>query len=346
MTTTRRISTRGALAALVVPILVVVGIALASESTAQASSPGSGCVGAYGWPVKPFDRPHPIRGNFGDPRTVFDGPRSQRTIELGDGMFQFHHGVDISAPDGAPVFAVADGTITRTQGDRVTVECPNGRAIQYWHLHVPNFVRVGSHAVAGKTLLGYILPKREHVHLTELAYGQPVNPVAHGHLTPYRDTTRPAVLGISFRRGDLGGALSPRALSGSVNLYAEAIDTPALPVPGRWNGFPVTPAVVKWRIETSGGRTVSGPHVARDVRRTIPGTSEFWLTFARGSHQNWPVFSDGKARGMTGRYVFELTTRPLDMQTLRPGRYVLVVTASDTAGNSASRKVEFSVDDA
>ena len=345
MTTARRISTRGALAALIVPIALVISVALASEPAAHASSPGVGCVGAFGWPVKPFDQPHPIRGNFGDPRTVFDGSRSQRTIDIGDGMFQFHHGVDISAPDGSPVFAVADGTITRTHGDRVTVECVNGRALEYWHIYVPNGVRVGQRAVAGKTLLGYILPKREHVHLTELSSGRPVNPVAHGHLTPYRDTTRPAVLDISFRRSDLGAAIGAHGLSGRVSLFAEAIDTPALPVPGRWNGFPVTPAVLTWRIETSGGRTVSGPHVARDVRRTIPGTSEFWLTFARGSHQNWPVFSDGKARGMTGRYLFKLTTQPFDTRALRPGRYVVVVTAKDTAGNRASRTLAFSVAD-
>jgi hypothetical protein len=345
MTTARTISTRGALAALIVPVVAALAVALAFQSCARAGSNGTGCASAFGWPVKPFDEPHPVRGNFGDPRTVFDGPRSQRTIDLGDGMFQFHHGVDISAPDGTPVFAVADGTITRTRGDRVTVECSNGRAIEYWHLHVPGLVRVGQRAVAGKTLLGYILPKREHVHLTELASGRPVNPLAQGHLTPYRDTTRPAVLDISFRRRDLGAAIPPRALSGRVNLYAEAVDTPALPVPGRWNGFPVTPAVVTWRIETSAGRTMSGPHVARDVRRTIPGTSEFWLTFARRSHQNWPVFSDGKARGMTGCYVFKLTTRPFDTRTLRPGRYVLVVTASDTAGNRASRTVAFDVGD-
>jgi murein DD-endopeptidase MepM/ murein hydrolase activator NlpD len=346
MTTARTISTRGALAALIVPIVLVFSVALATESRAQASSHGTGCTGSYGWPVKPFDQPHPIRGNFGDPRTVFDGPRSQRTVDFGDGMFQFHHGVDISAPDGSPVFAVADGTITRTHGDRVTVDCGNGRAIQYWHLYVPNGVRVGQRAVAGTTLLGYILPKREHVHLTELQDGRPVNPTAQGHIAPYRDTTRPAVLDISFRRSDLGADIPPHALSGRVSLFAEAIDTPALPVPGRWNGFPVTPAVVTWRIETGGGRTVSGPHVARDVRRTIPGTSEFWLTFARGSHQNWPVFSDGKARGMTGRYVFKLTTKSFDTRTLRPGRYVVVVTARDTAGNHASLKLAFSVDDA
>ena len=32
------------------------------------------CVGgasAYSWPFKPFNQQHPIRGFFGDPRTVF-----------------------------------------------------------------------------------------------------------------------------------------------------------------------------------------------------------------------------------------------------------------------------------
>jgi len=29
---------------------------------------------AYGWPLKPFHKAHPIRGNFGDPRTVFTDP--------------------------------------------------------------------------------------------------------------------------------------------------------------------------------------------------------------------------------------------------------------------------------
>ena len=47
---------------------------------------------------------------------------------------------------------------------------------------------------------------------------------------------------------------------------------------------------------------------------------------------------------MTGRYVFKLTTRPFDTRTLRTGSYVLVVTARDTAGNHASRKLAFSVE--
>jgi murein DD-endopeptidase MepM/ murein hydrolase activator NlpD len=341
MTTSRTTSTR-ALAALAASFLTLATAGMLWDSAALAGSTGTGCSGAYGWPVAPFDRPHPVRGNFGDPRTVFDGMRSQSTIDSGDGMFQFHHGVDISAPDGSPVYAVADGTITRTHGDRVTIDCGTGRAMEYWHLTVAN-IHVGQHAVAGRTLLGRILPKREHVHLTELADGRPVNPLGPGRLTPYRDSTRPSVLAISFRQGDLGAALRADAVSGRVTFLAEAIDMPALPVPGRWHGFPVTPARVTWRVVTSEGKTVSGPNVARDVRGTNPGSDEFWLTFARGSHQNWPVFADGKARGMTGRYIFRLGSKPFDVDHLKAGTYKLIVAASDTAGNVKTRAQTFSV---
>jgi hypothetical protein len=312
------------------------------DSAAQASSSGTGCSGSYRWPVKPFGRQHPVRGNFGDPRTVFDGSRSQSTIDSGDGMFQFHHGVDISAPDGSPVYAVADGTITRTHGDRVTVECANGRSIQYWHITVAR-VRVGQHAVAGETLLGHILPKREHVHLTQLENGQPVNPLADGRLEPYRDGTRPSVLAVSFRRSDLGAAIRPDRVSGRVYAFVEASDTPSLPVPGRWNGFPVTPAVVSWRIETPRGLAVVADRTAWDVRQTIPSTAAFWLSYARGSHQNWPVFSDGKARGMTGHYLFRLSTTALDTNRLAGGTYVLVVKAADSAGNRGVLRSTFRV---
>ena len=340
MTTSRTTSVR-ALGALIGSFFALATAGLIWDTAAQASSPGTGCSGAYGWPVKPFDEPHPVRGNFGDPRTVFDGVNSQTTIDSGDGMFQFHHGVDISAPDGTRVYAVADGRITRTRGDRVTVECDNGRAIQYWHVYAT--VRVGQRAVAGKTILGLILPKREHVHLTELEGGRPVNPLARGHMTPYSDTTRPSIASVGFRRSDLGSAIGVNRISGRISAYAEASDMPALQVPGRWNGFPVTPALVSWRVETPRGRVILGERIARDVRHTIPATDAFWLTYARGSHQNWPVFSDGKARGMTGRYVFRLTGTPLDTCTMSDGTYVLVVTAVDTAGNRDVGRLTFRV---
>ena len=328
MTTSRTIPARGALVALLAPLFVIA--ALAFDSVAQASAPGAGCSGSYGWPVKPFDRAHPIRGGFGDPRTVFQGARSEETILEGDGGFSFHQGLDISAPDGSPVYAVASGTVVRARGGRVTVECGNGRTFQYWHIEPA--ARLGQHAVAGTTLLGFVQPKREHVHLTHLEHGRAVNPLAPNRLTPYRDATVPVVGAITIRRQ---GALATFA--------AEAVDTPSLPVPGRWHGFPVSPAVVAWRIEDAAGRIVVPARVARDVRRTVPKNDRFWGTFARGTHQNWPVFDGRKERGMTGRYLFRLSTRPVDTGSLRDGRYIVVVTVRDTAGNRDVRRRAFAV---
>ena len=330
MTTSRTIPTRGALVALLAPLFVIA--ALAFDSVAQASAPGAGCTGSYGWPVKPFDRAHPIRGGFGDPRTVFQGTRSEETILEGDGGFSFHQGLDISAPDGSPVFAVASGTVVRARGGRVTVECGNGRTFQYWHIEPA--ARVGQHAVAGKTLLGFVQPKREHVHLTHLENGRAVNPLAPKRLAPYSDETTPEISEIAIRRQ---GALATFA--------AEAVDMPSLPVPGRWHGFPVSPAFVTWRIEDAAGRIVVGTRVVRDVRRTVPKNDRFWGTFARGTHQNWPVFDGRKERGMTGRYLFKLSVRPFDTRTLRDGHYVVVVTVQDTVGNRDVRRGAFAVGD-
>ena len=83
--------------------------------------------------------------------------------------------------------------------------------------------------------------------------------------------------------------------------------------------------------------------IARDVRRTVPKNDRFWDTFARGTHQNWPVFDGRKERGMTGRYLFKLSTRPFDTGMLRDGRYVVVVTVRDAAGNRDVRRRTFAV---
>src|ERR1043165_2570356 len=58
----------------------------------------------YGWPVKPFDRQHPVRANLDDPRNGHGDAKS------------FHFGVDISAPNGSPVYAVAPGKVFVTRG--------------------------------------------------------------------------------------------------------------------------------------------------------------------------------------------------------------------------------------
>ena len=92
---------RSALAALLCAVVVLVLPAAAGSEAAPHRGTGRE---PYPWPLKPFDRPHPIRGNFNDPRVEFVGE---------DLSSNFHFGVDISAPDLAPVYAVAPGIASR-----------------------------------------------------------------------------------------------------------------------------------------------------------------------------------------------------------------------------------------
>jgi hypothetical protein len=297
--------------------------------------------------VKPFDRPHQIRGAFGDPRTKFEGPPTLRTLLTGSGSFSFHQGIDITAPDRTAVYPVASGTVTRVTLEWVAVACANGRSFEYWHIDAR--VRAGQKVVAGQTVLGRIKVSEAHVHLTQRENGRVVNPVAPGRLAPYEDTTTPEVLDIAIRRDERGPDEMPQAIAGRVQLLAEAIDTaepiatPGLRTPNVYRNWPVTPARLTWRIERWNGRIVVREHVARDVRRSVPRIDLFWSSFARGTYQNQSVFGSHHSYPQHGRYIFRLTPRPSDTRTPRDGVYDLVVTAVDIAGHRDSSRLRFTV---
>jgi murein DD-endopeptidase MepM/ murein hydrolase activator NlpD len=313
---------------------------LATTAVAAALAPAPGL--AYGWPVRPFDRQHPVRGSLGDPRTIFFGPPSAAGL-AGDGRFGFHMGVDISARDGTAVHPVESGVVTvvdRRKGHELVRVASGAAAFEYWHITAT--VRVGQKVSAGRTRLGRILRGAGHVHLTELDGGRIVNPLGRGHLAPYRDTTRPSVDEIAFRAGD-GSALMPSFLRGVVEIVAEAHDTPAVPVPGLWHGMPVTPALVAWRIEQWNGKVVLPETIAYDVRGTTPPDGDFWRTYARGTYQNMSVFGSHYSWLQPGCFLFRLTPSTLDTARLEDGVYSVVVTATDVAGNSSSASVRFTV---
>lgn len=278
---------------------------------------------AYGWPVKPFHEEHPVRGNFGDPRTIFAGPPTRRTLLTAGGRFQFHFGVDISAPNGTAAYPVEPGVVTRVTGEEIVVAGTAGRSFEYWHLHAA--VHVGERVAAYRTVLGRIAKPCGHVHLSELQNGVYVNPLQRGHLSPYHDRTAPQVTAVTARR-----------TGGDVELEAAAVDFPTLPVPGAWNDLPVAPARVSWRLETARG-SVLLERVAFDVTQHLPYAS-FWSVYARGTHQNMTTFTRFYAYRQPGAYVFRLGTIRVPA-----GAYRVVVTASDIRGNSGSRTTELVV---
>jgi murein DD-endopeptidase MepM/ murein hydrolase activator NlpD len=318
--------------------------AIPSEQSAAAPARQTAAAGSYsyGWPIKPFDRPHPVRGNFGDPRTVFTGRASTRGLLTSGGDFSFHRGIDISAPDGTFVYPVASGVVTRAEAQVIEVDSGNGRLFEYWHL-IRN-VSVGDRVARNETVLGRIMPGAQHVHLSELQNGHLVNPLAPGHLGPYTDTTAPTVRAITFRRRDTGPALLPECLRGKVELVAEAADSPAMPVPGIWHDLPVSPATVSFRIEVvKTGRAVVPETTAVDVRNVLPTSGQLWQTYARGTHMNMPQFGARRFWYQPGVYLFKLGSSAFDTRRLRDGVYRLRVTASDTAGNRGSATQTFTV---
>jgi hypothetical protein len=286
-------------------------------------------AGSYSWPVKPFGQQHPIRGFFGDPRTVFRSATSANA-----GTFSFHNGVDIVAADGTPVYPVASGIVTKVKLDEIVVDSAKSkRTFQYWHL-VP-LVWIHEHVTTGDTVLGTVRRGRGHVHLTELDGNLVVNPLQPGHLTPYVDTTAPTVGRLSIT--DLQGRpLDPLALRGTVELTATAADTPPMPLPQPWTGVPLAPATLSWRISTLRGQAPLPTQTPADFARTIPQPSEFRSVYAEGTYQNFPAAGTHYFYGTPGNYLFNLTPSPLDTRLLHSGSYTLTVTATDTCGNRGS----------
>jgi len=252
----------------------------------------------YGWPIKPFDRQHAVRGAFDDPRF---------------GRY-FHFGVDISAPDGTGVYAVASGTVFR-YSDAIAVRQPSGHEFSYWHVQatVPehSFVRTG-------TKIGVIRFGFGHVHFAEFDGRTYVNPLRRGGLSPFRDTTVPVVGPIVVRQED-----------GMVEATVQAYDRPPIRPPAPWQGAIWTPELVRWRLVKDGVAVV--PWTTAVDSRTFHAANEYTSVFAPGTRQNRP--------GHPGHYVFWLTHGI----SVTDGTYDLEVRASDTRGNTGRRSHAFDV---
>ena len=309
--------------------------ALPPESSAAASGQVSqGRSFSYGWPVRPFDQQHPVRGSFGDPRTVFHGAPTLKGLLTSAGAFSYHQGIDICAPDGTAVYPVRSGVVRTVTPDWVEVDSGGGSAFQYWHIKAT--VRVGQRVEARQDVLGHILRASQHVHLTELQDGRAVNPLAPGHIGPYSDTTTPRVNEISFRTSDTGAELLPEYLHGRVEIVVSASDTHPVRVPDKWVGLPVSPAKLTYRVTRFPTGEIAIPErVALDVTNTLPG-SNMWETYARGTHMNMVQMGAHRYWYNPGVYLFKLTPTLWDTHQLPDGVYKITVTAWDTAGNHSS----------
>jgi hypothetical protein len=305
----------------------VLGLALCASAGASA----------YPWPIKPFDKQHPIRANFGDPRTRFWNTLLTNGLE-GPGMFQFHNGIDIAAPEDTPVYPVASGTARLIDGAAVSVRS-DGRTFQYFHI-VPTVIN-GEHVIAQRTVLGYVMRAYQHVHLTEIRARRVWNPLAPGGIAPYHDRTVPEVDSITIRGTWSLLSLDFAHVCGTVSIVATAFDVPPVAVPGPFSGFPVSPAFVTWDFARIGGSASMRDVPAADFRTTLPSTRNFWNVYARGSFQNAPRFSNRQYL-IAGRYVYNLANL-VDTRWYPNGLYEVSVRARDMRGNETEASQQFTI---
>ena len=311
-------------------LLVLTVVALACLSASASAS-------AYPWPIKPFHQQHPIRANFGDPRTRFWNTMLTDGLQ-GPGLFQFHNGIDIAAVEGTPVYPVISGTARLIDAAAVAVRSL-GHKFQYFHI-IPA-VHDGQHVVAGRTVLGRVIRGVNHVHLTEIRGRRVWNPLATGGIVPYRDRTIPEVDAIMARPGSSLLPLDPAEVCGTVSLVAAAQDTPPLPVPGTFAGYPVAPALVTWSLAKLGGPRYVTDVPAADFRTTLPAGRAFWDVYARGSYQNVPRFNT-QQYFMPGRFLYNLA-ETMDTRSFPNGIYEVRVHVADMRGNNSEGVQQFTI---
>ena len=185
--------------------------------------------------------------------------------------------------------------------------------------------------VAQHELLGHIDAPWLHVHFAERRAGVYRNPLRPGALTPCADHTRPQVTSITFSRD--GAAIPANRVSGAVDVIAEAHDTTPIPVPAPWNGLPVTPARLRWRVMRA-AEVIRPWHTPVDFSDELLPASAFHRVYAPGTTQN---------HAGTPAVLRFFLAHSWSTGTLGDGDYRLEVEASDLGGNSGALAQAFTV---
>jgi Peptidase family M23 len=264
-------------------------------------------AGAYSWPLKPFDQPHPIRGAFGDPRFHLDAEGA---------LSAFHFGVDIAAPDGTRVYAVEPGYV-HARASSVAIENRTGRVFGYWHI-VPA-VHTGQH-VKRHQLVGRVARGWGHLHFAESFHGDYKNPLRKGALTPFLDRSVPVIESVGLLSPS-GGGVNAEHVVGAIDIAASIYEVPPVPDPPPWQVARLTPATIWWTLSGPNGVLLS-PLVV-DFGLGLPLNGLYNWLYATGSYQN-------KAN-RPGHYVFWLA-HGLNTADLPDGRYALTISAENTRG--------------
>lgn len=179
----------------------------------------------YPWPVSPMNTQKQVGGSFGEYRSTSE-----------DG--HYHNATDISAPAGAPVYAVLPGKIAVLFDDGNTGydsyvrinSTINGQTkmLTYYHTRPLAGDTVGKSVAVGQQISTIAI---DHVHLIEYRFGNSLNVTqinglrANGGLTPYDDPWKPYIRYVKFFRDNTDIQLPASAIGGKVDIMVHVEET-------------------------------------------------------------------------------------------------------------------------
>jgi hypothetical protein len=137
---------------------------------------------------------------------------------------------------------------------------------------------------------------------------------------------------VALKRPETDAEVGTLGICGRVAISAEAYDRPTVPVPKPWNGLPIAPATVSWKLTKLDGTVLVPLTTVANFRTTVPGNAQFWTVYARGTYQNAPRFGTQQFGAMPGRFLYQLTPY-LDTRRLPNGVALLTVVATDERQN-------------
>ena len=318
-----------------------------------------------GWPVRPHDRQHPIRGSFLDPRP---------DPALGA---IYHEGIDVAVRDDRPEPGHPPGRTHRVyaiEGGPVRSATPRG---QRGSVHIAHFGygHIDPVVLAGETVapgqhIGWTVQGDWHVHLTEFLFTTSgelkVNPLRPGgKLAPYVDTAAPVIREVRFatmarpewgRRPQTSVALLPPAgqriardrLFGTVDVRVRAgdpqsflgwfSDLPHMAAPH--HPFRLSVAI----FEADSGRLVRRREAFRAEQLLDQPAG---LHYAPGTEQNLPAkgcMRQPPGVRCDGIYWFRAFPRGWDTRRHPDGRFRVRVRVWDVAGNRTEANVPVTLD--
>ncbi len=303
----------------------------------------------YQWPVPPLNTSQGITGAFAEYRNTGSSDH-------------FHNAVDISEPDGNPVYPCLDGTIYSLVNNGYdsyinirSIINDKKKHMTYYHV-VPNpNLSVGQQVYTGLTVLGTIYVSAGHVHLIERelvdasssSLGTEINPIRpEGGLTPFTDAFPPVIetSTIKFFKDKTNIEVPSNQLNGNIDIRIKVRDLNGTNSSNVNNGT----YILGYRILSEDGNQIiyvpddngikyrfyflpNDSYVHNVYADNVATLSDpiYWLTNGNGESQ-----------------INSTLTVPnnfLNTDILDEGNYLLEIFSEDTRRSSTSKRVPISI---